>query len=360
MASLLAVAAVLLAARAPERSGGRDGSNFTCVVTTTDDTGVGTLRWCIEQANVYGCTIEHYEDIRAGDDLYLSGACTMRALFEGKWEYYRKTADGKAVYRGAKRLGGFSWIYYYLYFDQSCDGGNSNPRWVISSRKPSETKTQKLDGKGAGEYGNCTHMAYIESTSATVPYGGNTWNYRCNTSTPGGMTGVNISVWQTKNKTCSKSSRVITFDLSILEDGELPLIKVSSELPDIAVSMTIDGRSNTNSVGVILDGSKLSHYGTGLNLQADNIEIHGIGIHNFYDNGIRVDGDNARISGEIRHTRQGSGITISSSASNASVGDALRAPTVITESKLDAITCSGSVKTLPYQYLLTQEDTDGR
>jgi hypothetical protein len=357
MASLLAVAAVLLAAPAPEGGGGQDGSNFTCVVTTTDDTGVGTLRWCIEQANVFGCTIEHYEDIRAEDDLYLSGACTMRALFEGKWVYYMKTADGKVVYKGAPHRSVFdSWGYYYLYFDQSCDGGNSNPRWVISSRKPSKTKTQNLDGTGAGQYDNCSHKAYIKSMSATVPYGESTWNYRCNTSTPGGMTRVNISVLQTKSMTCGKSfSRVITFDLPILEDGELPSIKLLSELPDIAVTMTIDGRSSANSVGVVLDGSKISHYmyGTGLTLQANNIEIHGMGIHNFYDRGIRVGGTNARISGEIRNIVY-YGIMIDSSASNTFVGDVLRAPTVIAGCQQSAIRCYGSVKTLLHWCLSTR------
>ena len=86
----------------------------------------------------------------------------------------------------------------------------------------------------------------------------------------------------------------------------IPTIKVLSELPKLLQPMIIDGRSSSGTgggastgVGVVLDGSDVpvGSHGNGLQLVADDVDIRGIAVFEFPDDGIRILGKRAIIRG---------------------------------------------------------------
>eukprot|EP00440_Ansanella_granifera_P031307 gb/GFBE01033993.1/.p1 GENE.gb/GFBE01033993.1/~~gb/GFBE01033993.1/.p1 ORF type:complete len:326 (+),score=46.58 gb/GFBE01033993.1/:1-978(+) len=101
--------------------------------------------------------------------LLVSGACAAQSLsLDSAYVLQGTTASGAPLYR--------SDTGYYLFFDPSCDGRTSEPRWMFSLNKPSTSLTKDLDGDG-----DCAYNARHFSSNATgPPIGISTWRMPCN------------------------------------------------------------------------------------------------------------------------------------------------------------------------------------
>ena len=147
-------------------------------------------------------------------------------------------------------------------------------------------------------------------------------------------------------------------------------IKVLTVLPSISVPMTIDGGAITvtgsdgqmhSSVGVIIDGAALkANDDDGLRLIANDIEILGLAIVEFPNNGVYVTGKRAKIQGEFKENGyggedwkgdEGSGVRLEVSASDAVIGSSgggrsmtATSPTVIGGNYYNQITCDAPRK----------------
>ena len=53
---------------------------------------------------------------------------------------------------------------YFIYWDESCDGINQTPKWIIDNSEPSTTATSNLDGEA-----DCVVLAYYDSTDNAFP-----------------------------------------------------------------------------------------------------------------------------------------------------------------------------------------------
>ena len=90
----------------------------------------------------------------------------------GVYHFEGYTASGAPFYRESNRN-------VHLYYDPSCDGGNTSARWIIGSSAPSMTAQNSLAGSAG-----CNGLAYYNSHAITGPPLDAAWKLSC-TALPG-------------------------------------------------------------------------------------------------------------------------------------------------------------------------------
>ena len=118
--------------------------------------------------------------------------CGLYPYFNGLWCLEGYTLDSRAYYSKDIQHLRLGTPKLYLYYDAQCDypaqpGSHVQPWWIISSAKPSLTRTHNLDGNGAGCQGLSWSNIDVPVTDPDrqlwTPPKRALWEHKCGTST---------------------------------------------------------------------------------------------------------------------------------------------------------------------------------
>lgn len=289
---------------------------YECRVTSTADTPgqTGTLRACITDVNNQAAagdgtkpkivfdfpdetavTINVLSELPAIEtaviidggaaiapgSITVAGACDDGVRLNGNYVIGGATADGKPFYKHSNAS-------TYLHHDRNCGGGYftkvGNPaRWILTDNRPSTTAAVDLDGDGT-----CDYNARINSASyPTVPTGTKSWRMKCNNS----WTDAELSIAVNNER---HHEGAIVRSVGIIIDGR-------------HIDLASGGPCNGKPCGLQILAS------------ADDVEVRGIAIVGFPNDGLVIAGKRARIQGEFSGNGD-KGIVLQSKGTDAIIG----------------------------------------